>query len=104
MADIGLAAALEELRQELYEAQDQGARQQFGFIVNEAQLELLLELRDSGKADGKMTFGVAAVGAAGEHTTVRTHKLTLKLAIRDRAAGNSDPEISDNEVRNWDEE
>ncbi|MFJ3792686.1 trypco2 family protein [Kitasatospora sp. NPDC090091] len=103
MAGIGLAAAIEELRQELYRAQDLGADQQFGFVVDEAQLELLLELRDSGKADGKLSFGVAAVGAAGEHARVRTHKLTLKLSIRDRATGER-PEISHDEARSWDEE
>ncbi|WP_282204929.1 trypco2 family protein [Kitasatospora fiedleri] len=103
MTEIGLAAALEELRQELYEAQDRSAGEQFGFVVNEAQLELLLELRNTGKADGKLTFGVAAVGAAGEHATVRTHKLTLKLAIRDRAAGDANPEISHNDTRAWTE-
>jgi hypothetical protein len=101
MAGIGLAAAIEELRQELYEAQDAGADQQFGFVVDEAELELLLELRDSGKADGRLKFGVVAVGAGGEHAVVRTHKLTLKLSVRDRSAGGSSPEISHDEARAW---
>ncbi|MFB7122977.1 trypco2 family protein [Kitasatospora sp. NPDC056273] len=104
MESIGLAAAIEELRQELYQAQDLGAGQQFAFGVEEAQIELLLELRDSGKGDGKLNFGVATVGAGGEHTTVRTHKLTLKLSVRDRAAGATTAEISDDETGSWDEE
>ncbi|MET4925408.1 hypothetical protein P3L51_24160 [Streptomyces sp. PSRA5] len=104
MASIGLAAAVEELRQELYQAQDLGAGQQFAFGVEEAELELLLELRDSGKGDGKLTFGVATVGVGAEHTTVRTHKLTLRLSVRDRAAGGTGPEISDGGTGSWDEE
>lgn len=102
MTTIGLAEAIDELRQELYEAQDRGAGQQFAFAVEEAELELLLELRDSGKADGKLAFGVATVGVGGEHATVRTHKLTLKLSIRDRAAGGTNPEINDDKAGSWD--
>ncbi|MGA4862156.1 trypco2 family protein [Streptomyces lavendulocolor] len=103
MPAIRLAEAIDDLRQELYEAQNLGKDQQFAFAVEEAELELLLELRDSGKADGRLTFGVATVGAGGEHATVRTHRLTLKLAIRDRAAGGTNPEISDDESGSWDE-
>ncbi|MEV0990614.1 trypco2 family protein [Streptomyces sp. NPDC049949] len=97
-----MAAAIEELRQELYEAQDLGTGQQFAFGVEEAELELLLELRDSGKGEGKLSFGVATVGVGGELSTVRTHKLTLKLSIRDRAAGGAAPEINDDETGSWD--
>ncbi|MEU3301234.1 trypco2 family protein [Streptomyces sp. NPDC006678] len=103
MATIRLAEAIDDLRQELYQAQDLGKGQQFAFTVEEAELELLLELRDSGKADGRLTFGVATVGAGGEHSTVRTHRLTLKLSIRDRANGGTNPEINDDESRSWDE-
>ncbi|MGW6534711.1 trypco2 family protein [Streptomyces sp. NPDC055051] len=103
MSAIRLAEAIEDLRQELYAAQDLGKDQQFAFTVEEAELELLLELRDSGKADGRLTFGVATVGAGGERAAARTHRLTLKLAIRDRAAGGTSPEISDDESGSWDE-
>ncbi|MFJ4007388.1 trypco2 family protein [Streptomyces sp. NPDC090023] len=104
MAGIGLTAAIEELRQELYRAQDLGAEQQFAFGIEEAELELQLELRMSNKGDGKVSFGVATVGANGEHSTVRTHRLKLKLSVRDRACGGSTPEISDPETGSWDEE
>ncbi|MFF7550612.1 trypco2 family protein [Streptomyces canus] len=104
MAETGVAAAIEELRQELYQAQDLGADQQFAFVVEEAELELQLELRNNGKGDGKVSFGVATVGASGERSTVRTHRLTLKLSVRDRARGGSSPEISDTDTGSWDEE
>lgn len=57
MATIGLAAAIEELRQELYETQDRGTHEQFAFEIQEAQLELLLELRDDVKARGNSSSG-----------------------------------------------
>ncbi|MEU9735942.1 trypco2 family protein [Streptomyces sp. NPDC048002] len=104
MAGIGLVAAIEELRQELYRAQDLGADQQFRFGIEEAQLELQLELRHSGKGDGKVSFGVASVGAGGEHSTVRTHRLTLRLSVQDRARGGTSPEISDTGTGSWDED
>ncbi|MEU9247233.1 trypco2 family protein [Streptomyces sp. NPDC048385] len=104
MATIGLAAAIEELRQELYEAQDRGVHQQFAFEIQEAELELLLELRDDVKGDGKLQFGVATVGAGGGHSSARSHKLTLKLRIKDRAAGGGSPEISGPRSGSWEDE
>ncbi|MET8977002.1 trypco2 family protein [Streptomyces sp. NPDC004539] len=104
MSTIGLAAAIEELRQELYEAQRLGVNQQFAFGVEEAELELQLELRDSTKGDGKLTFGVATVGVGGDQSTVRTHKLTLKLSVKDRAAAGTRPEIADDETGSLDED
>ncbi|GGV89023.1 hypothetical protein GCM10015535_41530 [Streptomyces gelaticus] len=104
MSTIGLAAAIEELREELYQAQVQSAGQQFAFQVEEVHLELLLELRDGLKGDGKLNFGVATIGASGEHSTARTHKLTLKLQVKDRAAGGSNPEISQDVSGSWADE
>ncbi|KND33535.1 trypco2 family protein [Streptomyces acidiscabies] len=104
MPTIGLAAAIEELRQELYEAQRLGSDQQFAFGVEEAQLELQLELRKSAKGDGKLSFGVVAVGGGGEQASVRTHKLTLKLSVKDRAAGGTSPEVGDDETGSPDED
>nr|BFD96354.1 hypothetical protein KitaXyl93_77140 [Kitasatospora sp. Xyl93] len=99
--DMGLAAAIEELRQELYTAQDQGIDEQFRFEVEEAQLELLLDLRKDDKVGGKLRFGVIEVNGGHTNTTTRTHKLTLKLKIKDKAAGDSNPEISHEETGSW---
>ncbi|MER7951486.1 trypco2 family protein [Streptomyces sp. NPDC096079] len=104
MSTIGLAAAIEELRQELYEAQRSGAGQQFAFGVEEAELELQLELRQSLKGDGKLTFGVVTAGGGGERTSVRTHKLKIRLSVSDKAAGGTRPEVNDEETGSWDDE
>ncbi|WP_231905599.1 trypco2 family protein [Streptomyces davaonensis] len=99
---IGLAAAIEELRRELYEAQDQGAHQQFAFEIEEAELELMLELRDDVKGDGKLQFGVVTVGGERAHSSVRGHKLTLRLQVKDRATGGAIPLISSDRSGSWD--
>lgn len=104
VSTIGLAAAIEELRQELYQAQDSGSGQQFAFTVEEAELELLLELRNNVNGEGKLGFGVVSVGVGGGHESVRTHKLTLRLKVKDRATGGASPDISDDEAGSWDEE
>ncbi|MFE2738681.1 trypco2 family protein [Streptomyces sp. NPDC059349] len=104
MATIGLAAAIEELRQELYQAQTRGAQQQFAFQIEEAELELLLELRNDGKGEGKLQFGVATVGGGGAHSSVRGHKLTLKLQVKDRATGGANPEIGRRQSGSWNDE
>ena len=36
-------------------------------------------------------FGVATVGVGGSHSSVRGHKLTLKLQVKDRATGGACP-------------
>ncbi|MEU9337257.1 trypco2 family protein [Streptomyces sp. NPDC048290] len=104
MTTIGLAAAIEELRQELYQAQAQGARQQFAFEIEGAELELMLELRDDVQGEGKLHFGVAAVGGSGSHSSARGHKLTLKLQVKDRAAGGASPEIGGRQSGDWQDE
>ncbi|NUV59138.1 hypothetical protein G6W55_05480 [Streptomyces sp. CAI-85] len=101
MTEIGLAAAIEELRRELYAAQDAGAGQQFALEIDEAQLELLLEVRAEGRGEGRLSFGVASLSGGGAASQARTHKLTLKLKVKDRAAGGARAEIGHQESGSW---
>ncbi|MFE1290280.1 trypco2 family protein [Streptomyces sp. NPDC058751] len=96
--EMGLAAAIEELRTELYAAQDNSVGEQFRFEIEGAQLELLLELRKDDRYGGKLRFGVAEGDLHRTTASARTHKLTLNLKIKDRAAGGSSPEISHEET------
>ncbi|MFG3041979.1 trypco2 family protein [Streptomyces sp. NPDC048330] len=88
---ITLAEALNELRQELYTAQDQGTNEQFRFEVEQAELTLEVEFRRDG--NGKVNVEVGAFGAkvAGEAggalgSTLR-QTLTLTLQVHDEALG-----------------
>ncbi|MCX4671849.1 hypothetical protein OG453_35080 [Streptomyces sp. NBC_01381] len=83
----GLAEALETLRAELDAAQSAGARRRLRFEIEEATLELLLELRSDIRPGMKLAFGVVTAEVGGARGSARTHKLTLKLKVRDEALG-----------------
>jgi hypothetical protein len=100
---IGLARALEELRRELGEAQSAGAHQQLRFEVEEATVELQLELRRDAKAAAGISFGVATIGADGSAASARTHRLTLRLRVRDEALGGRNAEVNSRQDRAWEE-
>ena len=50
MGTVGLAKALAMLRQELAQAQDEGAGHQFWFEITEAEVEFLVEVDAEGGA------------------------------------------------------
>jgi hypothetical protein len=83
---IGLADAIENLRQELTEATKRGEGQSLRFNVNGIDLELAVEIAREGGAGGKVSFKVLSVGGeiGGEgklsHSNVHRIKVTLKPA------------------------
>ncbi|MGA5197475.1 trypco2 family protein [Streptomyces exfoliatus] len=88
---ISLSEALRELRNELYEAQAEGAHEQFRFEVEQAELTLEVEFRRDG--NGKVKVDVGALGAkvgaegGGAQGTTQRQTLTLTLQVRDEALG-----------------
>lgn len=92
-AHIGLAEAIEQLRRELGDAQDAGADQQLRFEVAEVEMELSVELRR--EAGAQVSVGVVAVGGQGAMRNTGTHRLTLRLKVRDEALGGRTAEVSD---------
>ncbi|MFE9024323.1 trypco2 family protein [Streptomyces sp. NPDC007808] len=100
-----MAEAIDNLRRELYAAESQGAHEQFAFEVEEAQLELMLELREEGRGGGKLQFGVATIDANDAVASARTHKLVLKLKVKDRARAGQQVVVNDEEQGiPWDED
>jgi len=81
---VGLAEAIDSLRQELTQAIEQGKDKELRFNVDQVELELGVELhRDSG-VDGKVSFKIfgsgVEVGAEGSRSqaTAQRLKVTLK--------------------------
>ncbi|WP_326779207.1 trypco2 family protein [Streptomyces sp. NBC_01445] len=62
---IGLSEVLAELREELYQAQEDGSGEQFRFEVESAELELTVEFREGGDGKVKVSVGAAGVEAGG---------------------------------------
>ncbi|MER7178888.1 trypco2 family protein [Streptomyces hyaluromycini] len=92
-AGITLAEALEELRRELYAAQDAGAGQQLRFEVEQAQLTLDVEFHRNGDGRVKVEVGLPGAKAGGEASggsgSTRRQTLTLTLQVHDEALGGS---------------
>ncbi len=103
MATIGLATALAALRQELAQAQDEGEGHQFRFEIAEAEVEFLVEVDAEGAAEAKAAFGVISVKAGGTISRADTHRLRLKLQIKDAATGGRNLEVHRDQTRGWDE-
>jgi hypothetical protein len=98
---IGLAAAIGLLRDELAAAQDAGQGHQFRFEISEAEVELLVSLDTEGGADLGASFGVVSMGADGKVARGDTHRLLLKLKVKDAAMGDRNLEIARGEPRSW---
>ncbi|MEU7736189.1 trypco2 family protein [Streptomyces griseus] len=104
MGIIGLAQAVEQLRQELGEAQDAGSDQQLRFEIDEVELELQVELTKGAGPQGKVTFGIVSVGGDAKVERASTHRLLLRLTVRDEALGGERAKVSRDQEKGWDEE
>ena len=97
-AGISLSEALQELRRELYEAQDAAAGQQLRFEVEQAQLMLDVEFRRDGNGGVKVEVGLPGAKANGEVGgglgSTRRQTLTLTLQVHDEALGGARAKIS----------
>ena len=86
---IGLAEAIENLRQELKEATEQGKDQELRLLVDGIELELEIEISKEGGSQGKVSFNLfgsgAEVGVAGQMGKTRAHR--IKLSLRPKPPG-----------------
>ncbi|MFF3617298.1 trypco2 family protein [Streptomyces sp. NPDC002580] len=93
---MDISEALEDLRQQLYRAQDMGRNQQFRFKVEKAELHLEVQIRQNGSGRAKVSIGPAGAEAGGEVGRARTHRLVLTLNVLDQATGDQ-AQINDEE-------
>jgi hypothetical protein len=101
MGTIGLAKALAMLRDELAQAQDEGAGHQFRFEITEAEAEFLIEIDAEGGTEAGGSIGVITLKAGGKVSRADTHRLTLKLRIRDAATGGRNLEVRRDQAGSW---
>ncbi|WP_327063450.1 hypothetical protein OG715_00205 [Kitasatospora purpeofusca] len=88
-----VASALEDLRRQLYRAQDEGRGEQFRFEVEKAELHLEVQVRKDATGKAKLSIGAAGAEAGGGAGQTRTHKLVLVLNVRDGATNNGPVQI-----------
>lgn len=76
---VGLAAAIEAVRQELAQAQAAGQQQSPRFTVGKVVVELGGELKTTGGGGAGVKFWVVNVDAKGERSAAATHKVSVEL-------------------------
>jgi Trypsin-co-occurring domain 2 len=103
MGTVGLAKALAMLRDQLSLAQDEGAGHQFRFEITEAEVEFLVEVDAEGGGEAGGNIGVVAVKAGGKVSRADTHRLRLKLLVKDAAIGGRNLEVNRGQARSWEE-
>ncbi len=92
-ADVSLSDAIKELRDELIEAQDAGARKSMRFSVEEIDLELQLVVSSKVEGGAKVGWKVLGANVGADRSTANTHRLQLKLKLAPDEDG-TDPRIS----------
>ena len=79
MQKIGLKEMVVALRKELLEAQEEGAKQNLKFAVEEIDIEVELVTTKEGEGEGGVKFLVYDAKMKGKLAKARTHRLHLKL-------------------------
>ncbi|MFJ1709805.1 trypco2 family protein [Kitasatospora sp. NPDC088346] len=97
-----VANALDDLRRQLYQAQDAGAGHQVQFEVEKAELHLEVQIRKDAAGKAKLSIGAAGAEVGGGAGQTRTHRLVLVLNVRDNAV-NDRARIRQEERRSWSE-
>lgn len=79
--------AIEQLRSQLSAVQEGSKGARLRFIVAEVEMEFLVEVRKGGEAGAGIRLGLVSVGAAGQVSAGTTHRLKVKLDVRDTETG-----------------
>jgi hypothetical protein len=81
---VGLADAIENLREEITAATERGRDQRLRFNVGQVELELAVEIEREAGADGKVSFKVLGAGAevGGDGSLSRTTAHRMKITLK----------------------
>jgi hypothetical protein len=77
--EIGLANAIQAVRQELATAMAAGAKEEIRFQVSSVELQFQVVVSKSADASGKVRFWVVDVGAGGTVERAATHTIQVQL-------------------------
>jgi hypothetical protein len=80
-SEIGIAAAIANLRAEIEEAMKDGVGKQVRFLADEITVELLVGFTSSKEGKAGVKVWVAEIGGGLKRDDTTSHKVTLKLKI-----------------------
>ena len=89
-----IAEAIEQLRAQLTSVQEQSADERLRFGVTEVEMEFLVTVTKGGGGDLGIRLGLVSVGADGKASKDTSHRLKLKLEVRDTATPDGKAEVS----------
>ncbi|MFG1607972.1 trypco2 family protein [Actinoplanes sp. NPDC049265] len=90
---IGLAEAVQLLRDELTIAQDNGSDEALRFDVGTIEMEFSLVARRTGGGRAGVQFGIVTVGVDGAVSQESTHRVKVTLQPKEFATGRA-PQVS----------
>jgi len=76
---IGLAEAIQQLREDLTKAQERAQNEDLQFKVGQIELELELVIEQEAGIDGGIKFLIASLGANERIQTAQTHRVKILL-------------------------
>ena len=86
-ANDDITTALEQLRSQLTAVQESSADAALRFAVTEVEIEFLVQVTKDGGGSGGVRLGLVSVGADGRLSKGNSHRLKLKLDVRDSVVG-----------------
>lgn len=89
-----IAEAIEQLREQLTAVQEGSADARLRFSVTEVEMEFLVKVTKGGGGKFGVQIGLVTVGADGSVNKDNSHRLKLKLEVRDTVAPGGKAEVS----------
>jgi hypothetical protein len=91
-----IAEAIEDLRAQLsaVQAGSEGTDARLRFAVTEVEMEFLVQVTKGGGGDFGVRLGLVTVGADGKVSKDTSHRLKLKLDVRDTESDDGEATVS----------
>jgi hypothetical protein len=76
---VGLAEVIRTVREDLQQAQDEGAGERLRFTVEKVSLEIAVQVRKEGSGRAGLRIGVVTADAGGSVGKDTTHRIQVEL-------------------------
>jgi hypothetical protein len=92
-----IAEAIEDLRAQLSAVQSgsEGSDARLRFAVTEVEMEFLVTVTKDGGGNAGIRLGLVSIGADGKVSKDSSHRLLIKLEVRDTESDDGEATVSD---------